>query len=651
MFRNPILRIGVAFLLAASLFATGFSGVNAESNASLQAQITALLAIIAQLQAQLAAQLGGQVCLDIDRNLYYGLNDARTAGHVSKLQKFLQVKGDFTYPTATGFFGAATQLAVQRFQARIGLISYGTPGTTGYGFVGPTTRAKIKTQTCGASVPQNPNQPPPVAPPVAPPAAPPGVPPSPPPPPPPPTAKECNDRLDNDNDRLIDYPSDPGCRSVTDDSEDSDVPLPPPTGDMQCSDGIDNDNDDVVDYPYEPGCSSAEDDSERNNLLLLIHETISDDVWNINDNEGLGGELSYIIYGQYVDPENDGTVNVGMLERYIRGETQYSTGIPSNFRGYVSIDIEVPYLNWLRLPPSSSQFQQAQSQMILAVETAKRLRPNAKWGFYGLPTVAYWIDGPGGRTGWASASQSVRDTYIAQMLAPTALYNKVDYLSPSIYDHYPSDTVPQNIVEDNAWIQALTRASVRAANGKPVFNFISPRFFNGSEPFSYSLVPPSEFQQQQIGRSLQNGADGIIWWGADRHFFCSAFSSNCDPASPEQNLMRTNFSAEVSASGIAPPYFFNRHAPSDPRNAPIENYLNHLHEYNLRYIAEELYGISFNPSPPFFHHGGDAGGGAGGGTGGAGGNTVSPNMKLSGLGFLEQLANVLQAFLNFLKRF
>ncbi|MEK7390798.1 MAG: peptidoglycan-binding protein [Patescibacteria group bacterium] len=647
MLQKLILRAGIACLLVVSLLAPGFAGVQAESNSSLQAQITALLAIIAQLQAQLVAQLGGQVCVELDRNLYYGLNDTRTAGQVSKLQKFLKVKGDFTYPTITGFFGAATQLAVQRFQKRIGLVSYGTPASTGFGFVGPTTRAKIKTESCGASVPQDPNQPPPVAPPLVPPVVPP------PPPPPPPTVKQCNDRLDNDSDGLIDYPSDPGCRSFTDNSEDSDIPLPPPTGDMQCGDGIDNDNDDVVDYPYEPGCSSAGDDSERNDPLLLIHETISDDVWNINDGEGLGGELSYIIYGQYVDPENDGTVNVNMIEQYIRGETPYSTGILSNFRGYVSIDIELPYLNWLRLSPTSSQFQQAQSQMILAIETAKRLRPNAKWGFYGLPTVNYWIDGPGGRTGWASAPQSVKDTYITQMLAPTALYNKVDYLSPSIYDHYPSDTIPQNIVEDNAWIQNLTRASVRAANGKPVFTFISPRFFNGSEPFSYSLVPPNEFQQQQIGVSLQNGADGIIWWGADRHSFCSAFSSNCDPSGPEQNLARTNFSAELSSSGIAPPYFYNRHAPSDPRNAPIDNYLNRLHEYNLRYIAEELYGLSFNPSPPFFYHGGDAGGGAGGagGSGGTGGSPVNPNMKLSGLGFLEQLANVLQAFLNFLKRF
>jgi MinD-like ATPase involved in chromosome partitioning or flagellar assembly len=43
----------------------------------------------------------------------------------------------------------------------------------------------------------------------------------------PPDAKECEDGIDNDNDRLIDYPSDPGCSSATDNTED--IIEPPPT--------------------------------------------------------------------------------------------------------------------------------------------------------------------------------------------------------------------------------------------------------------------------------------------------------------------------------------------------------------------------------------------------------------------------------------
>ncbi len=63
---------------------------------------------------------------------------------VSLLQEFL--KRDATlYPEGlvTGFFGPATERAVQRFQARYGIVSGGTPLTTGYGAVGPKTRVKL----------------------------------------------------------------------------------------------------------------------------------------------------------------------------------------------------------------------------------------------------------------------------------------------------------------------------------------------------------------------------------------------------------------------------------------------------------------------------------------------------------------------------
>ncbi|HVY72634.1 MAG TPA: peptidoglycan-binding domain-containing protein [Candidatus Paceibacterota bacterium] len=43
----------------------------------------------------------------------------------------------------TGYFGALTSAAVQRFQAKYGVVSSGSPATTGYGRVGPATIAKF----------------------------------------------------------------------------------------------------------------------------------------------------------------------------------------------------------------------------------------------------------------------------------------------------------------------------------------------------------------------------------------------------------------------------------------------------------------------------------------------------------------------------
>lgn len=76
--------------------------------------------------------------------LYKGLRHS----DVEELQKFLKnppVGGPEIYPEGlvTGYFGPLTEAAVQRFQAKYGIVNSGTPETTGYGRVGPLTRAKL----------------------------------------------------------------------------------------------------------------------------------------------------------------------------------------------------------------------------------------------------------------------------------------------------------------------------------------------------------------------------------------------------------------------------------------------------------------------------------------------------------------------------
>ncbi|MDX2091009.1 MAG: hypothetical protein SFX73_24330 [Kofleriaceae bacterium] len=70
----------------------------------------------------------------------------------------------------------------------------------------------------------------------------------------------CGDGVDNETptpDGKIDFPFDPGCDSVADDTEEDPNPLP------LCSDGIDNDNDGLMDFPADYGCASAAAGEER----------------------------------------------------------------------------------------------------------------------------------------------------------------------------------------------------------------------------------------------------------------------------------------------------------------------------------------------------------------------------------------------------
>ena len=91
-------------------------------------------------------------CLALTHNFGIDDTDAGTGGDVTRLQRFLAADPSI-YPEAaiTGYFGSATMRAVQRWQARAGLVSSGDPESTGYGYVGPRTRVAMNA-SCEDSV-------------------------------------------------------------------------------------------------------------------------------------------------------------------------------------------------------------------------------------------------------------------------------------------------------------------------------------------------------------------------------------------------------------------------------------------------------------------------------------------------------------------
>ena len=80
------------------------------------------------------------------RNLSFGSRGS----DVIQLQQYLISQNLLAADSATGYFGRLTEASVQQWQAARGIVSSGTPASTGYGAVGPRTRAAIA--GCGSSV-------------------------------------------------------------------------------------------------------------------------------------------------------------------------------------------------------------------------------------------------------------------------------------------------------------------------------------------------------------------------------------------------------------------------------------------------------------------------------------------------------------------
>jgi len=102
--------------------------------------LDALLKQLSFLQGQLSTQLGSN-----NYQFTHNLQLGDSGEDVTQLQIFLKAQGTDIYPEGlvSGYFGNLTKLAVQRFQKKYEIVSFGNEWTTGYGMVGPKTRLKL----------------------------------------------------------------------------------------------------------------------------------------------------------------------------------------------------------------------------------------------------------------------------------------------------------------------------------------------------------------------------------------------------------------------------------------------------------------------------------------------------------------------------
>lgn len=101
--------------------------------------LTLLLSVIAAMCG--IAFLGMQYAYAV---ITEQLDRGERGSEVTELQEFLADRPSL-YPSGlvTGYFGPLTEEGVQNFQASQGIVSSGSPHTTGYGRVGPITMQRI----------------------------------------------------------------------------------------------------------------------------------------------------------------------------------------------------------------------------------------------------------------------------------------------------------------------------------------------------------------------------------------------------------------------------------------------------------------------------------------------------------------------------
>lgn len=94
--------------------------------------------------------------LNAEAAITSSLDLGSTGSQVTELQTYLSTNASY-YPSGlvTGYFGPLTEAGVQKFQVAQGIVTSGTPATTGYGRVGPTTMARINALNGGGGTTNN----------------------------------------------------------------------------------------------------------------------------------------------------------------------------------------------------------------------------------------------------------------------------------------------------------------------------------------------------------------------------------------------------------------------------------------------------------------------------------------------------------------
>lgn len=142
-----------AVVLAALLIPASASALTTEE---IQARIASLLSRIAQLQLQIqsfnstGASTGSStvapttvqpslVCPNLQRSISLGSR----GDDVMQLQSYLKYEGYLKQAYSPGYFDTPTETAVQQWQFEHGIVQGGSAETTGYGVLGPRTRALV----------------------------------------------------------------------------------------------------------------------------------------------------------------------------------------------------------------------------------------------------------------------------------------------------------------------------------------------------------------------------------------------------------------------------------------------------------------------------------------------------------------------------
>lgn len=198
-----------------------------------------------------------------------------------------------------------------------------------------------------------------------------------------------------------------------------------------------------------------------------------------------------------VDANADGIINETDIEKF---KAWVATHIPEGYSGPIGLDYEKPFWEELRAETiSQKRLQEIEAVYVQGLKIAKATRPNAFWGYYGLPT----------RRNTTAAWQN-------QGLSLEPIIANSGVVFPSIYNCNRGKDRTKDVKRQ------VSVVLKEAAGRMPVYAFVTPRYCG--EGGDRSLFVPDDLFLKQANAAMKavwvdaHGVEhrikGLVLWDA-----------------------------------------------------------------------------------------------------------------------------------------
>lgn len=228
---------------------------------------------------------------------------------------------------------------------------------------------------------------------------------------------------------------------------------------------------------------------------------------------GLNASRYMIIY-QGCDPQSasSGVINTEAVLKEIA--TKIAATIDGKAPMWGMLDFEDPFNAILQEGVDSPKYQAIVQTMVATIRAVKQQYPNMLWTYYGTPFIPYWIDGKN----WLNSTTEARKTLLDKIYKSYApIIAEVDWVSTSIYPVYDPMMFEPKTPDDvrahgRAWRSTCVGLAKILAAGKPVIPTISPIWQPNGVAKAGTLVPETQFIEDQVAPAIAAGAAGVAIW-------------------------------------------------------------------------------------------------------------------------------------------